>query len=209
MTSHIEKQPINYWPATVLHPKLPASHFLSPPPPPTPPPLPLQLTRHPGRALGIEIDGGCDTPLNYVFIRSLVQGSVADQCGHFEVGDQVVMVGDECLIGMSHKDAAAIIEKAPNVVTIVAQRKESVKQAPSPQVAMRTHEYDDKRMLSDSPESQSQDSSRPGSRTGSRPGSRPGSRLGSRTGSYEIHEPFARSVAQIGSQSGSLAGTYV
>ena len=45
-------------------------------------------------------------------------------------GDQLVMVGSECLIGMSLRQAKQVLEKAPGIVEVVAQRKESLKQSP-------------------------------------------------------------------------------
>ena len=46
-------------------------------------------------------------------------------------GDQLVMVGSECLIGMSLLQAKQVLEQAPPVVELVAQRKESPKQSPA------------------------------------------------------------------------------
>ena len=40
------------------------------------------------------------------------------------------MVGEHCLIGMTHQEAKKILETAPSSVEIVAQRKQSPKQIP-------------------------------------------------------------------------------
>ena len=47
-------------------------------------------------------------------------------------GDQLVMVGKECLIGMSLQQAKLVLEQAPSVVELVAQRKESVNKESPP-----------------------------------------------------------------------------
>ena len=41
-----------------------------------------------------------------------------------------MMVGDKCLVGITHKEAKSVLEAAPNPVEIVAQRKQSPKQIP-------------------------------------------------------------------------------
>ncbi len=82
--------------------------------------------------LGIEIEGGIDTPLQYVYITQLIPGSPAFECGVFRKGDQLVVVGNECIIGLTHKEALDILKKAKTIVEVVAQRKESPKQARKP-----------------------------------------------------------------------------
>ena len=76
------------------------------------------------------IEGGSDTNLKYVFIKSLVPGSPAFNCAQLRPGDQLVMVGKECLIGMTQQAAKHAIEQAPESVEIVVQRKKSQKQSP-------------------------------------------------------------------------------
>ena len=86
------------------------------------------LHRYGGRPLGISIEGGSDTPLKYVYIQSLSIGSPASNCGLLSRGDQIVMLGEECLIGKTHQEAKKLIASAPDSVEIVAQRKQSPKQ---------------------------------------------------------------------------------
>lgn len=88
------------------------------------------LHRYGELPLGFTIEGGSDTPLKYVYIQSLSVGSPASNSGLFSRGDQIVMVGEHCLIGMTHKEAKKILETAPSSVEIVAQRKQSPKQTP-------------------------------------------------------------------------------
>ena len=76
------------------------------------------------------IEGGSDTNLKYVFIKSLVLGSPAFNCAQLKSGDQLVMVGKECLIGMTQQAAKRVIEQAPESVEIIVQRKKSQKQSP-------------------------------------------------------------------------------
>lgn len=90
----------------------------------------LQLQRFGSAPLGLVLEGGSDSPLNYIFIQSIAFGSPAFNSGRFKRGDQLVMVGSECLIGMSLLQAKRVLEEAPSVVELVAQRKESAKQSP-------------------------------------------------------------------------------
>ena len=77
------------------------------------------------------LEGGSDSPLKYIFIKSIAFGSPAFHSGLFARGDQLVMVGDDCLIGMSLLQAKRVLERALGVVEVVAQRKEPVKQSPT------------------------------------------------------------------------------
>ena len=94
--------------------------------------------------LGINIEGGSDTPLQYVYITTLSLGSPASNSGVLSKGDQIVMVGEECLIGKTHQEANLVLERAPESVEIVAQRKPTMKDesaqdnADSDNVAMTT-----------------------------------------------------------------------
>lgn len=76
-----------------------------------------------GSSLGFQIEGGSDTDLNYVYIKGLNVNSPALNCGQFNQGDQLVMVGDICLIGATHREAQEILQAAPSTVQVVAQRK--------------------------------------------------------------------------------------
>ena len=82
--------------------------------------------------LGFHIEGGSDTPLKYICIQSLEPGTPASACKQFQPGDQLVIVGDSCLIGLTLKEAKSILASAPAKVEVIAQRKvqESVMQSP-------------------------------------------------------------------------------
>ena len=84
------------------------------------------------------LEGGSDSSLQYIFIKSIAFGSPAFNSAQFQKGDQLVMVGSECLIGMSLLQAKQVLEQAPGVVEFVAQRKESVKQSPQLQPKVET-----------------------------------------------------------------------
>lgn len=81
-------------------------------------------------SLGFEIEGGSDTLIKYVYIKSLAVDSPAFRCGRFGKGDQLVMVGETCLIGMSNGDARRALDEAHGAVRVVAQRKSSPKETP-------------------------------------------------------------------------------
>ena len=89
-----------------------------------------QLKRFGHCPLGLVIEGGIDSPLQYIFIKSITLGSPAFISGQFCKGDQLVMVGPECLIGMTLLQAQQVLEQDQPLVELVAQRKESVKQSP-------------------------------------------------------------------------------
>lgn len=79
-----------------------------------------------GTPLGFEIEGGSDTPLKYIYIKSLANDSPALNCGKFKNGDQMIMVGDICLIGMTYSKALETLEFSSTSVEVVAQRKNSI-----------------------------------------------------------------------------------
>lgn len=80
--------------------------------------------------LGFQIEGGSETSLKYICIRSLVPGSPAYNCGLFREGDQLIMIGKECCIGVTHREALEILRQAPASVEVIAQRK-SQRNAPA------------------------------------------------------------------------------
>jgi C-terminal processing protease CtpA/Prc len=76
--------------------------------------------------------GGSDMPQQYVSIHSITPGSPADLSGLLRPGDELVMCGNECLMGLSWKEAQGIVNSVPETFTVVVQRKASVS-APVPQ----------------------------------------------------------------------------
>lgn len=76
-----------------------------------------------GYPLGFEIEGGSDTPLKYICIKSIVPNSPAFESGCFRKGDQLVMIGAACLIGVTFEEAQYILRRTREVVKVIAQRK--------------------------------------------------------------------------------------
>ena len=85
----------------------------------------LECTKN--QHLGFVLEGGVGSKLNMIHIQSLLSGSPACKCGEFRVGDEIVIVGQECLVGKTLEEANSIIKAAPSKVVVVAQRKVSPK----------------------------------------------------------------------------------
>ena len=64
-------------------------------------------------------------PQQYVYIHSIQTGSPADKCGRLRPGDQLIMCGNECLVGLTWKEAQGVVNAAPETLMVVAQRKRS------------------------------------------------------------------------------------
>ena len=95
----------------------------------------VELNCYGKKTLGLEIEGGIDTPLQYAFISHIIPGSPAFESGVFRKGDQLVMVGEECMIGLTHKEVLRVVKKVKETVEVVAQRKESPRQTRKPDAA--------------------------------------------------------------------------
>lgn len=75
------------------------------------------------------MEGGVDTPQQYIYIKSIQPGSVADQCGQLKRGDLVISCGRKCIIGMTSIEGWDTLRRAPLTVKIViARKKESLLQ---------------------------------------------------------------------------------
>lgn len=64
-------------------------------------------------------------PQQYVYIHSIQTGSPADECRSLRPGDQLIMCGSECLVGLTWKEAQGVVNAAPERLTVMAQRKRS------------------------------------------------------------------------------------
>ena len=73
--------------------------------------------------LGLTIEGGSDTPLSCIYIKSISPGSPAAQCGNLRVGDQILMVNDECLVGITNAAALNILRQTPPLFDVVVSRQ--------------------------------------------------------------------------------------
>lgn len=102
--------------------------------------LHTQVTCTKGEPMGFEIEGGCDTPLKYTYIKAMIPNTPAWSHGIFRDGDQLVMIGNECLIGLTNAEARQVLENADGELEIVAQRKESPRQTPTSTPTASTNE---------------------------------------------------------------------
>lgn len=61
-----------------------------------------------------------------VYIHSITPGSLADRCNKLKVGDEIVMVGNDLMVGLTWKAASDKINQLVGSFKIVAQRRETV-----------------------------------------------------------------------------------
>ncbi len=83
------------------------------------------LERERGKSLGFLLEGGVGTEI--IHIKELMPNSPATRSGLLSQGDQIVMVGENCLVGKSLREANLLLEQAPSPVKMVLQRKMSPK----------------------------------------------------------------------------------
>lgn len=74
----------------------------------------------------MNIAGGSDMAQKMVYIHSITPGSLAERYNKFKVGDEVVMVGNDLMVGLTWKAASDKINQLVGSFTIVAQRREIV-----------------------------------------------------------------------------------
>ena len=67
-------------------------------------------------------------PQKVIHIHSITPGSLADKCNKFEVGDEIVMVGNTTMAGLTWKAASEKVKKLFGTFKIVAKRKTGSKQ---------------------------------------------------------------------------------
>ena len=73
--------------------------------------------------LGFSIEGGSDTPKSCVYIKDILLGSPSHQTGRLRLGDQLLDLNGQCMVGITHSEAMNIVESAPTHVTLVVSRK--------------------------------------------------------------------------------------
>lgn len=88
----------------------------------------VELRRVAGQGLGISIVGGkVDTkesgnfPITGIFIKNVLPGSPADECGQLFTGDRILEVDGHDLRQASHDKAVDVIRQSGNVVEFVVQ----------------------------------------------------------------------------------------
>ncbi|XP_071794161.1 uncharacterized protein [Asterias amurensis] len=73
--------------------------------------------------LGFSIEGGSDTPKSCIYIKDILLGSPSHQTGRLRLGDQLLDLNGQCMVGITHSEAMNIVESAPTHVTLVVSRK--------------------------------------------------------------------------------------
>ena len=95
-----------------------------------------------GASFGIEVEGGSDTPLQNVYISKLHPSSPADN-SCLKVGDQLMMCGKECVVGVTGVEAWDILRRAPLTAdVVVARKKENLDKLRSSQQDLSTTSHD-------------------------------------------------------------------
>ena len=61
-----------------------------------------------------------------VYIHSIIPGSLADRCNKLKVGDEIVMVGNDLMVGLTWRAASDKINQLVGSFKIVAQRRDTV-----------------------------------------------------------------------------------
>ena len=83
----------------------------------------VQVLKQGSSSLGLTIEGGSDTPLLCIFIKAIVPGSPAARSGKLRVGDQILTVNGECVVGITHAAALNILRQTPPLFDVVVSRQ--------------------------------------------------------------------------------------
>ncbi|XP_051533072.1 tyrosine-protein phosphatase non-receptor type 13 isoform X2 [Myxocyprinus asiaticus] len=78
----------------------------------------LQLEKPPAGGLGFSVIGG----ERGIFVKSITPGGTADTAGTLQVGDRLLKVNDDLMIGVSHSKAVTTIRKTKGVVHMIVSR---------------------------------------------------------------------------------------
>ncbi|XP_048022875.1 tyrosine-protein phosphatase non-receptor type 13 isoform X3 [Megalobrama amblycephala] len=78
----------------------------------------LQLEKPPAGGLGFSVIGG----ERGIFVKSITPGGTAEIVGTLQVGDRLLKVNDDLMIGVSHSKAVTTIRKAKGLVHLVVSR---------------------------------------------------------------------------------------
>ncbi|XP_017263263.1 tyrosine-protein phosphatase non-receptor type 13 isoform X2 [Kryptolebias marmoratus] len=80
--------------------------------------LKLDLEKPPSGGLGFSVIGG----ERGVFVKSIAPGGVAEASGQLQVGDRLLKVNEELMIGVSHTQAVTTIRKTKGLVHLIVSR---------------------------------------------------------------------------------------
>ena len=61
----------------------------------------LQLLKE-QQSIGLMVVGGLDTHLGMLYIKDITPNSPAANCNRLRIGDQLLQVNDQCLVGVTH-----------------------------------------------------------------------------------------------------------
>ncbi|XP_042634618.1 tyrosine-protein phosphatase non-receptor type 13-like isoform X2 [Cyprinus carpio] len=78
----------------------------------------LQLEKPPAGGLGFSVIGG----ERGIFVKSVTPGGTADTAGTLQVGDRLLKVNEDLMIGVSHTKAVTTIRKAKGLVHLIVSR---------------------------------------------------------------------------------------
>ena len=71
----------------------------------------------------MNIEGGSDTSQSCIYIKDIVPGSACHCTGRLRVGDQLLDVNGNCMVGITNAQATKLLETASSPVTLVVARK--------------------------------------------------------------------------------------
>ncbi|KAK7143198.1 hypothetical protein R3I93_014385 [Phoxinus phoxinus] len=78
----------------------------------------LQLEKPPAGGLGFSVIGG----ERGIFVKSVTPGGTADTAGTLQIGDRLLKVNDDLMIGVSHTKAVTTIRKSKGLVQLIVSR---------------------------------------------------------------------------------------
>ncbi|KAK7131480.1 hypothetical protein R3I94_016564 [Phoxinus phoxinus] len=78
----------------------------------------LQLEKPPAGGLGFSVIGG----ERGIFVKSVTPGGTADTAGTLQIGDRLLKVNDDLMIGVSHTKAVTTIRKSKGLVELIVSR---------------------------------------------------------------------------------------
>ena len=73
--------------------------------------------------LGISIEGGSDTSKSCIYIKDIIIGSASHRIGRLRLGDQLLDLNGQCMVGITNAEAMSVLDSAPSHVTVVVARK--------------------------------------------------------------------------------------
>lgn len=84
----------------------------------------LQLLKE-QQSIGLMVVGGLDTHLGMLYIKDITPNSPAANCNRLRIGDQLLQVNDNCLVGVTHGEALNILKNTPPLVKLTLARKQN------------------------------------------------------------------------------------